>query len=55
MQSEPGHPLKAAVYFGYGPPDVRQIMDVEKPVPKDNEVLTKVRPASINPLDWRIM
>jgi NADPH:quinone reductase-like Zn-dependent oxidoreductase len=31
--------MKAAAYTRYGPPDVVQIMDVEKPVPKDNEVL----------------
>jgi NADPH:quinone reductase-like Zn-dependent oxidoreductase len=44
--------MKAAVYTGYGPPDVVQIADVEKPVLKDNEVLIKVRAASVNPLDW---
>ncbi|MBZ5652796.1 MAG: NAD(P)-dependent alcohol dehydrogenase [Acidobacteriia bacterium] len=43
--------MKAAVYSRYGPPDVLQIKDVEKPVPKDNEVLIRVRAASVNPLD----
>jgi len=44
--------MKAAVYRRYGPPEaVVQIEDVEKPVPKDNEVLIKVRAASVNPLD----
>ncbi|HXT72818.1 MAG TPA: NAD(P)-dependent alcohol dehydrogenase [Candidatus Angelobacter sp.] len=48
--------MKAAIYTKYGPPgDVVQIADVEKPVPKDNEALIKVRAASINPLDWRFM
>ena len=47
--------MKAAVYTRYGPPDVVQITDVEKPVPKDNEVLIKVRAASVNPLDWHYM
>jgi Alcohol dehydrogenase GroES-like domain len=47
--------MKAAAYTQYGPPDVVQIMDVEKPVPKDNEVLIKVRAASVNPADWRLM
>jgi NADPH:quinone reductase-like Zn-dependent oxidoreductase len=46
------HPhMKAAVYFEYGPPDVVHIRDVEKPVPKDDEVLIKVRAASVNPVD----
>lgn len=48
--------MKAAVYTSYGPPDaVVQITDVEKPVPKDNQVLIKVRAAGVNPLDWRLM
>ncbi|HEV3331045.1 MAG TPA: NAD(P)-dependent alcohol dehydrogenase [Bryobacteraceae bacterium] len=44
--------MKAAVLSRYGPPDVVQIRDVEKPVPQDNQVLIKVRAASVNPLDW---
>lgn len=47
--------MKAAVYTRYGPPDVVQIKDVEKPVPKDGEVLIKVRAAAVNPADWRLM
>jgi len=47
--------VKAAVYFNYGPPDVIQIADIEKPIPKDDEVLIKVRAASVNPADWRLM
>jgi NADPH:quinone reductase-like Zn-dependent oxidoreductase len=48
------HPLvKAAVYTRYGPPDVVvQITDVNKPAPKGDEVLIRVRAASVNPLDW---
>jgi NADPH:quinone reductase-like Zn-dependent oxidoreductase len=50
------HPyMKAAVYISYGSPDVVQITDVEKLVPKDNEVLIKVRAASLNPLDWHFV
>ena len=38
--------MKAVVYTRYGPPEVVvQIANVEKPVPKDNEVLIKVRAA----------
>jgi NADPH:quinone reductase-like Zn-dependent oxidoreductase len=47
--------MKAALYSKYGPPDVVRITDVAKPVPKDNEVLIKVRAASVNPLDWHFM
>ena len=47
--------MKAAIYTKYGPPDVVQIADVDKPVPKDNEVLIKVRAASVNPYDWHFM
>src|ERR1700751_6317051 len=48
--------MKAAVYRQYGPPDiVVQISDIEKPVPKDDELLIKVRAASVNPLDSHLM
>jgi NADPH:quinone reductase-like Zn-dependent oxidoreductase len=47
--------MKAIVYTQYGPPDVLQFTDVEKPVPKDNEVLVKVFASSVNPLDWHFM
>ena len=47
--------MKAIVYTGYGSADVLQCVEVEKPVPADNEVLIKVRAASINAPDWRFM
>lgn len=47
--------MKSAVYNRYGPPDVVEIAEVEKPVPKDDEVLIKVRAASVNPYDWHFM
>ena len=47
--------MKAAIYESYGPPHVVRITEVEKPAPKDDEVLLKVRAASVNPLDWRLM
>jgi NADPH:quinone reductase-like Zn-dependent oxidoreductase len=47
--------MKAAVYTRYGPPDVVRIRDIEKPIPKDNEVLIRVRAASVNPLDGGVM
>ncbi|MFN2514420.1 MAG: alcohol dehydrogenase catalytic domain-containing protein, partial [Pyrinomonadaceae bacterium] len=47
--------MKAIVYHEYGSADVLKCEDVEKPVPKDDEVLIKIRAASVNPLDWRLM
>jgi hypothetical protein len=53
---ETGEPhMKAVVYTDYGSPDVLEIRDVKKPVPNDDQVLIKVRAASINPLDWHFM
>jgi NADPH:quinone reductase-like Zn-dependent oxidoreductase len=47
--------MKAVVYTNYGSPDVLEIRDIKKPVPNDDQILIKVRAASINPLDWHFM
>ena len=47
--------MKAIVYHKFGSADVLKLEEVEKPVPKDDEVLIKVRAAAVNPLDWRLM
>ena len=47
--------MKAIVNRCYGSPDLLTFEDVEKPTPKDNEVLVKVKSAAVNPLDWHYM
>ena len=53
--SVPGNPMKAIVYCEFGSPDVLQLKEIEKPTPEDNQILIKVRAASINPFDWHFM
>jgi NADPH:quinone reductase-like Zn-dependent oxidoreductase len=47
--------MKAIVHHDYGSPDVLRYEDVEKPTPGDDDVLIKVRAASVNPFDWHVM
>ena len=51
----PANSMKAIVYCEYGSPDVLKFEDVEKPVPNDNQVLIKVRAASLNFIDPDVM
>ena len=46
--------MRAAVYSSYGPPEVVRIADVDKPAPKDDEILIRVRATTVCAADWRL-
>jgi NADPH:quinone reductase-like Zn-dependent oxidoreductase len=46
--------MKAAVYTKDKSGKVLEMKDLERPVPKTNEVVIRVHAASVNPLDWRM-
>jgi len=47
--------MKAIVYTEYGLPDVLHLEEVDKPIPKDNEVLIKIKTSSVNDWDWGLL
>jgi len=47
--------MRAAVYYKYGSPDNISVIDIEKPAPKDGEVLIRVKAASVNAYDWHLL
>jgi NADPH:quinone reductase-like Zn-dependent oxidoreductase len=47
--------MKAVVQDTYGPADVLELRDVDKPVPKDDEVLVRVHAAGVDPGVWHLM
>lgn len=46
--------MRAAYYTAYGPPEVLRIQEVAKPTPADDEVLVRIRAASVAAADWRV-
>jgi NADPH:quinone reductase-like Zn-dependent oxidoreductase len=47
--------MKAIVHDSYGSPDVLGLEEIDKPVIGDDQVLVRVKAASVNPLDWHFM
>ena len=47
--------MKAIVFTQYGPPDGLELKEVQKPAPKDDELLISVHASSINSWDWEFL
>jgi NADPH:quinone reductase-like Zn-dependent oxidoreductase len=47
--------MKAIVSEKYGPPDLLRLVDIEKPLPGENDLLVKVHAASLNQYDWHLL
>jgi NADPH:quinone reductase-like Zn-dependent oxidoreductase len=46
--------MRAVRFHDYGPPSVLVVDTIERPEPRDGEVLIRVRVAGVNPIDWKL-
>src|SRR5919199_2546356 len=47
--------MKAFIYDRYGPPEMLRMAEIDQPAPNTDEVLVKVRAASVNAADWHVL
>ena len=55
LLAAPGARMKAVIYCDYGEADALRLAEIAKPVPNDNQLLVRVRAASVNPYDWHFI
>ena len=55
LQANASNPMRAVIFECYGGPEVLKLVQAEKPVIENKEVLIKIKAASVNPLDWHFM